>query len=99
MSKENNAILQFIGICAAVPLLFALRGWVLKTLWFWFLVPLGAPGILTAHVIGVSLVVTVFTYQPKSGNDEDKGVAYQYLSSLFLSIACLGFGWIIKSLM
>lgn len=43
--------------------LVALRGYVVSKLWAWFIVPIfGLPTLSVAQAVGVSLVVTYFTY-------------------------------------
>lgn len=51
-----------------------IRGYVLSTLWGWFMVPLGLHPIGVALAIGVSLVIGLFTHQthPTDYKKEDR---------------------------
>lgn len=45
-------------------------GWLLSTLWNWFLVPLGAPVITIAHACGIWLIVSVVTAKEPTHTDD-----------------------------
>jgi hypothetical protein len=47
-----------LGIILLVPMAL-LRGFVVFTLWGWFLIPLGLPAIGIAHAMGISGMVLV----------------------------------------
>ena len=40
-----------------------LNGWALSVMWGWFIVPLGAPALGLIQAIGITYVVTFFTYK------------------------------------
>ena len=67
MTGERKA---FWGCAAIMALPFTLaigtilNGWALKTLWAWFLVPLGAPSLTMLGAIGISIVVAFLVNHP-----------------------------------
>lgn len=46
-----------------LPVQMIVSGLVLKTLWFWFIVPLGVPALGVAQALGVATVVSSLTYR------------------------------------
>ena len=68
------------GLFAVLGILFvatALRGFVLATLWGWFVVPVfQVPPVSVAKACGLALVVTLLT-QGVSKKDEDPVAAFQ----------------------
>jgi hypothetical protein len=54
------SLLALIGVLVTIPLAICYEGWILATLWGWFVVQLGAPQITVAHAIGLSCVADMF---------------------------------------
>jgi hypothetical protein len=54
-----------------VPFGIALQGFVLKMLWGWFIVPLGAPSISWAHAWDLAIIVSM-TAKTAMPPDKDK---------------------------
>ncbi len=80
------------------------KGFVLKTLWAWFIVPtFGLPALAMSVAIGVSLVVGLLAYQPSS----DKSKSGTEIEQIGESMAwCLSFytiilfmGWVTQLFM
>jgi hypothetical protein len=51
--------LQIMTALMGFTLVPLFEGWVLSTLWRWFLVPMGAPVISTVQAVGIDLCLTV----------------------------------------
>lgn len=66
MNKIMVSVLQKLGIFASFFLLFALacafEGFVLSSLWEWFIVPLGVRPISIVHAIGICVLLDFVTY-------------------------------------
>ena len=73
-----------------------LRGWALSTLWGWFAVPIfHLPALSIPQAIGVSIVVSLLTYQRIPEGAKDKKwdpIAHSVLVPLF----AVWVGWIVK---
>ena len=90
-----------VGIVAVMVGSALWRGYVLSTLWGWFVVPLfGLPKLAIAPAIGLSLVVGFLTYQTPPDVEErkrdgvDKWVRIVVLAALLPALS-LGMGWIV----
>lgn len=65
------------------------RGWVLSTLWAWFLVPIGAPEIGIATALGISVIIGLFTSHL---NQETVKTSTKSLPDLFATILTKSLG-------
>lgn len=81
-----------LGVVATI-----LQGFVLKVLWGWFFVPLGAPAITIPLALGVALTVGMLTHQSTKGDDEDwpEKLAGAFAGPLIVLL----FGWVIRGFM
>jgi hypothetical protein len=85
-----------VGWSVGAVLFFA---FVMATLWTWFAVPAGAPSLSTAHVYGLSLLLTT----PLAGLalvgimqlDEEKSLVATVTVPVIYAIS-LGLGWVAK---
>lgn len=78
-----------------VPILTIYKGWVVATLWGWFLVPYGAVPISIPLAIGISCLVVCLTARPYLG-DEDIADITIYSYALGVPLLCLIFGYVAK---
>lgn len=73
-SDTTTAFLGFFGVLFAIGVIAAsviVEGFVLRSLWKWFVVPLGAPAIQITTAIGLSLIIALLTTGPsKKGNSD-----------------------------
>lgn len=70
------------------------------TLWAWFVVPLGAPGIGYAHAFGLSFFWKYLSFERGKGDkDDDLPVAVRAVRSVVLTALVLGLGWLAKEAM
>lgn len=88
------ALFGVIGILAAATVL---KGYVLATLWGWFVIPaFGVPPIPVAIACGLALVVSLFTSSvPKKDDDPVEAFTRAAISALTFPFFCLGLGRII----
>lgn len=98
MDKKITAIL----IILSIPFAYIIRGFVLSTMWGWFLVPLGLIQIGKAHAVGVAVIVSLITYVPSQCKDEREGddkvisyIAYSFASPFLVLLI----GYIAKQFM
>jgi hypothetical protein len=83
----------------ALPFMLAigtiLNGWALKTLWGWFLVPLGAPALTLLGAIGVAIVVSFLVGHPSQSDPkkEELGAIMLKLAMLVAGRPLIAVGW------
>lgn len=86
-----------------VPLASILSGVALETLWYWFIVPLGAPDLSIAHAMGVAAVVHFITYKKVRQEKDTRNTSEIILSAVGEHLILIGtfllFGYVIKSFM
>ena len=116
MSETTEKIGQSVGIIIGSTGVFlllvtfiaggaVLQGFVLKTMWAWFLVPLGLPAVGLAHAIGLGFMVRYLTWQHQPAADdskkEDDGarIARGILVALVWPLFALGLAWIAHAFM
>ena len=94
--KGPAAILVSIGIIALIPLAAMLNGYVLATLWVWFIVPVfDLPTLTVPYAIGISMVIGVLTHQDCVTEKKDNW--WESLLKIFTQpLAALAFGWIVR---
>ncbi len=99
-------LLATVGFFATWILGSIYSGWILKTLWTWFVVPtFGLPGLSIASAIGLGLVVRWLTYVYHSESEEErsKGFGEKWLTAVMtggiIGLLCLLVGWICKQYM
>lgn len=92
----KSLTLALLGVFAAA-LNLMLRGAVVAQLWLWFIVPMGAPVMLPAQGMGLSVLVSLLTFSNRPKHDPDDIPAYT-MQSMLVSIVALGLGWIVFTL-
>lgn len=88
-----KSLVVLIAVVMVIPLIL-LRGFVLSTMWSWFVCPLGIAPISFSLAVGLSLVVGLFhvpDYYDKSLSESLKTVGMIYLGP----IVSLIFGWVV----
>lgn len=75
------------------------KGFVLSTMWGWFIVPLGVPDIGIAWAIGITGVVGLLTYDATLNRDSNEGLGYAFGGAVVVPLVTLFFGWIVHLLM
>lgn len=81
--------MMFLILLSTLIVSIILRGWVLSTLWAWFLVPIGAPAIGIATALGISVIIGLFTMHL---NHETVKVSNKSLPELFANIISKSIG-------
>ena len=111
--KKSNftAILTAVGIFITLfsPMFVYLvwaHGFVLSTLWAWFLVPLGMPVIKTVYACGIIAIIRLVTYDVNTfctgGNTEEKSQSDHIIRLVGIALVpwcSLLFGYIIHLFM
>ena len=99
---------MFLILVGTMIVGIVLRGWVLSTLWAWFLVPLGAVEIGIAAALGISIIIGMFTTHLTHDTVKVKLNDQRTLPDLYATIVSksiggplisLMFGWIISLFM
>lgn len=95
MEPLGKLFLMFIGFCAAAVVVMLVNGFVLATLWGWFVVPVfGAPPLTIFQAIGITLITTYAAYEhrPKKGEEKvDWTEAVAYMVSKPIAALLIGF--------
>jgi hypothetical protein len=74
---------------------------VVRDLWLWFVVPLGAPTLGFWHAMGLSGLIALLTHQIVASGleDEEHGWAFRLLVLVIAYLFAWGLGWLIHSFM
>jgi hypothetical protein len=94
-------LIGLVGLIVVLALSSILKGYVFSILWGWFIVPLGMPAVTVPWAIGISILVSLATYQ-YNANDEKKdpdGLTKALSVGLVLPLFSLLFGYIAHSFM
>jgi hypothetical protein len=103
-----NAFAKFTGVVViavgGILAITLLRGLVLVSLWGWFVVPLGVPGIGIAHAIGISILASLFLFglATDKSSEEQEGwvkVIHAFVKALAGSLFAWGMGAIVHGFM
>lgn len=82
-----GAVMLFVAVLVSA--------YVLSSLWLLFIVPLGLPAISVAHAYGISLLISLFRFNPFKKNQEQmtfESFSVAILLTLFISLMALGMG-------
>lgn len=94
LNKDKFTILTIIGIFLIIPLSAILNGFLLMSLWFWFITPLGVIPLTLPHAIGIGIIANLFK-KNVTDKDLDKLVME---NAVFLGVIYL-FGYIVHLFM
>jgi hypothetical protein len=79
-----------------------LRAFIIRDLWYWFIVPLGAPEISVLHAFGIGLFATLFVDQMltiQMMRKDDKDALRLFLNGIAGWLATWGLGAVVASFM
>lgn len=83
-----------------IPLGTLARAYVLRVLWDWFALPLGAPHLGAWHLTGLALLGTAALPYYKKGKDlTNRRMFDGYLDLVLAPLVVLGLGWVFHALM
>ena len=85
--------MKLLSVLAALPFLALLHAVVIRTLWGWFVVPLGVPDVGYAHAYGIAIIMTALTYQ-HDWSDRKTGLPEVVIVAIVRAVLSLSFGWI-----
>jgi hypothetical protein len=94
--------MQLLGLCLIWPISIIVRGFVLQTLWGWFVVTTFAMMALTIpQALGLSAIVVFLTYHinPRRAQKDDHTALEMLFTSLIWSGMVLAMGWIVHLFM
>lgn len=75
---------------------FLFRGWVVKTLWWWFVTPaFHLAGLGLAQALGLRVFWRVLNTSDPGPPNRDKGIV-KFVGLFAYSLVGLGFGWVLK---
>ena len=69
MTEENKPNGLAVILCFSASCFFS--GWILQSMWNWFIVPFGVMRISLAHAIGLDAMFTIYRYN-KNSQKKDK---------------------------
>ena len=81
----------------AVPLLVLWQGLAVSTLWGWFLVPIGAPGLSVVAAAGVCLIASAMRMRHNKSADTSAERYEAIATAVIVPVVALAIGWIIKT--
>jgi hypothetical protein len=71
-------MLKIVFALALIPLSFFVRAFALKSMWFWFIVPLGVPAIGMAWAYGLSCLISLMTYKYSKEDSETHSLGHAF---------------------
>jgi len=74
MTTEKQSPISIAVALLLLPFSILLGAYVLKTLWWWFVVPLGASPVGMAHAYGLSTIVALMRYTDWKAVNEGKAL-------------------------
>lgn len=93
--------MALIGIMVLLALLMVveslIRGFVLATLWSWFVVPIGGPEISIPIAIGISIIVGMLTNHGAKVEEKELGSAIG--GAIVGPFVVLGIAWVVTLFM
>ncbi len=97
------ALLALLFIFLWIPAASMLSGVALETLWYWFIVPLGAPNIGVAHAMGIALIVHFLIFKQPDEKENKKDLPELLVGMVLQHLLVVGvfllFGYCVKSYM
>lgn len=98
-----EALIAFVlYVILAIPITIW-EGFVIKTLWAWFIVPVfGLPVLAIAPALGLALVCSILTHQMPMGTEKmtpAELISRQLTTGLIGPAVVLFFGWIVNHFM
>ena len=98
MTKNEKTLLDITATLLLVGPSMLFTAWAGKTMWTWFIVPLGVRQIGTAWAYGLMCVVVEFWPRPK-GEDSEKSPIKKLLAAMLGTALILFTGWVAHKLM
>jgi hypothetical protein len=82
------------------PFSFLLSGYTGQMLWKWFVAEqFGVMSITLLQAVGLNVVVRFFTFQIPKKDSEPSPALYMTITSMFVSVFLLGYGWVVHYFM
>ena len=107
-SDYGEVVLTALGaltlVVTAVVVGVTVRGWVLATMWVWFIVPIfHLPPLTIPQAIGVSMVLALLTKDTTSNAADTRSTTEKWAHAgatiLVAPVVTLGLGWIVLQFM
>lgn len=92
--KEPPKMIQFFLALFAT----LLSGFTIKTLWGWYIIPLGVSAITLVHAIGIDTLVS-FIFTVSAPTSDQKPYWYKYIHTISNILATLLVGWVFQFFM
>jgi len=94
-SKDDSGAVAYVLACAmGVVLLVFLRGFALKCMWGWFVMPLGVMALSFWHALGLSVTLLAFTGR-SSSTDPKESFGMRVAVAICVTLLLLGVAWLI----
>lgn len=92
MERKPNLFLLLVAI--VISCFFS--GWILKTMWAWFIVPLGAMPISLPHAIGLDSLFTIYRYHSRKRDDDSQKSKFclSYFGIIIVNLTLLLIGFV-----
>lgn len=93
-----QVVATLIAIFVMIPILMLEQGWVISTLWDWFIVPFGAPQVGIATAIGACLIASIVRlggYRTHQEATFEESISY-LVRVFFMPLLAVAIGWVVK---
>lgn len=93
-----NALIG-LGLILIDLIMYVFKGFCLKWLWLWFLVPMGLPAITIPTAVGITIIVTRLTSNtPPDFEEMEQNTSEYIIKNLIIDLVtwgcALGFGFL-----
>lgn len=94
LTEEKMTIFAIIGLLLLIPVFATVGGFLLMTLWGWFIVPLGVVALSLPHAIGVGIIFSLF-----KNNIREKDLEKVVLENMLFLAGTFLFGYVVHLFM
>jgi len=95
-----GSITIIVALVGTIALAALIHGFVIMTLWEWFLIPIGLASIGLANAVGLGFFIRYLTWQPTFNSKGDKNKSDNKLVLIFVyPFVVLGLGWLAHAFM
>lgn len=98
-SVWESLVKLFVLTLVLIPFTYTCRGWALKVLWGWFLVPFGVAQIGVAHAIGICAATSLLTSKARMGDNSWSGLWTATGAAVVIPLLAVAVGWVAHSWM
>lgn len=97
MATEDDPKCPTLAMLVMALATLPLDGYAVKTLWWWFVVPLGAHGLTVIHATALSFTVKYIVAGRNLSKTKDYTWSEVIAATVLAPLIGLGLGWLLKA--